>query len=305
MEFTGDAQMKISRIIAAVLLAQIGIAAHAAISVRDDQGNTVVLQQPAQRVVTLAPHATELVFAAGGGDRIVGTVGYSDYPPAAKDIPRVGDHKQIDIERIIALKPDLMIVWLHGNSERQLEHIRKLGIPFYYSEPHKLEDIPDSVQRIGQMLGTEKHAQQTANEQRQQLAKLAAQYRGRPAVRVFYQVWSRPLYTLNGQHIMTDVIRLCGGENVFARLSTTSPTVSIESVLAENPEVIITGDRNDKSKTTLDIWQPYSTMLAVQRDNLFPINADLLNRAGPRLINGAAAVCEKLELARHRRGERR
>lgn len=280
-------------------------AAAAAVSVRDDQGNNIELPKPAQRIVTLAPHATELVFAAGGGDRIVGTVGYSDFPPAARDIARVGDHKQIDIERIIALQPDLLIVWLHGNSERQLEHIRKLGIPFYYSEPHKLEDIPHSIERIGQLLGTDKQAQKTAAEQRQQLAKLAAQYRNRPPVRVFYQVWSRPLYTLNGQHIMTDVIKLCGGENIFAKLSTTSPTVSFESVLLENPEVIITGDRKDKSKTSLDIWEAYSAMQAVQRNNLFSIDADLLNRAGPRLIAGAAVVCEKLELARSRRGERK
>lgn len=296
--------MKPTPMIAAFLvLSYIACVAQAAVSVQDDQGNTIVLQKPAERVVTLAPHATELVFAAGGGERIVGTVGYSDYPPAAKDIPRVGDHKQIDIERIIALKPDLLIVWLHGNSERQLEHIRKLGIPFFYSEPHKLDDIPHSVQRIGRLLGTEKQAMQTADEQKRQLAKLAAQYRKQPTVRVFYQVWSRPLYTLNGKHIMTDAIRLCGGENIFAGLSTTSPTVSIESVLAENPEVIITGDRKDKTKTSLGIWEPYGTMLAVQRNNLFSIDADLLNRAGPRLIAGAAAVCEKLDLARSRRHE--
>lgn len=296
--------MKPTPMIAAFLvLSYIASVAQAAVSVQDDQGNTIVLQKPAERVVTLAPHATELVFAAGGGERIVGTVGYSDYPPAAKDIPRVGDHKQIDIERIIALKPDLLIVWLHGNSERQLEHIRKLGIPFFYSEPHKLDDIPHSVQRIGQLLGTEKQAMQTADEQKRQLVKLAAQYRKRSTVRVFYQVWSRPLYTLNGKHIMTDAIRLCGGENIFAGLSTTSPTVSIESVLSENPEVIITGDRKDKTKTSLDIWEPYGTMLAVQRNNLFSIDADLLNRAGPRLIAGAAAVCEKLHLARSRRDE--
>lgn len=299
--------MKRRMIWAAMLIAAnlMTTAAAAAVSVRDDQGNNIELPKPAQRIVTLAPHATELVFAAGGGDRIVGTVGYSDFPPAARDIARVGDHKQIDIERIIALQPDLLIVWLHGNSERQLEHIRKLGIPFYYSEPHKLEDIPHSIERIGQLLGTDKQAQKTAAEQRQQLAKLAAQYRNRPPVRVFYQVWSRPLYTLNGQHIMTDVIKLCGGENIFAKLSTTSPTVSFESVLLENPEVIITGDRKDKSKTSLDIWEAYSAMQAVQRNNLFSIDADLLNRAGPRLIAGAAVVCEKLELARSRRGERK
>jgi iron complex transport system substrate-binding protein len=279
--------------------------ASAAITVRDDAGNNVVLQRPAQRVVTLAPHTTEMVFAAGGGERIVGTVGYSDFPPAAKNIPRVGDHKQIDIERIIALKPDLLVVWLHGNSERQLEHLRKLGIPLFYSEPHKLDDIPGNIARLGQLMGTEEQAAQSAAEHRQQLARLKAQYQNRPPVRVFYQVWGRPVYTLNGTHIISDVLRLCGGENIFASLSVTAPTVSIEAVLLENPEAMITGDRRDATKAGLEIWHQYPTLLAVQRGNLFAIDADLLNRAGPRLVEGAAAVCEKLELARSRRGDRR
>lgn len=278
--------------------------ASAAISVRDDNGNTVTLQHPAQRIVTLAPHATELVFAAGGGERIVGTVTYSDFPPAARAIPRVGDHKQIDIERIIALKPDLLVVWLHGNSERQLEPIRKLGVPLFYSEPHALSDIPESIGRLGQLMGTEKQAAQGAGEQRQQLAELKTRYENRPKVRVFYQVWGRPIYTLNGKHIISDVLRLCGGENIFAALSVTAPTVSTEAVLLENPEAMITGDRRDKSKAGLEIWHQYSGLLAVQRGNLFSIDADLLNRAGPRLLQGAALVCEKLEQARSRRGER-
>jgi iron complex transport system substrate-binding protein len=280
-------------------------AVSAPISVRDDAGNNVVLQRPAQRIVSLAPHVTEMIFAAGGGERIVGAVGYSDFPPAARDIPRVGDHKQIDIERIIALKPDLLVVWLHGNSERQLEHIRKLGIPLFYSEPHKLDDIPESIHRLGQLMGTEKQAAQSAAEQRQQLARLKSQYQNRPPVRVFYQVWGRPVYTLNGTHIISDMLRLCGGENIFAALPVTAPAVSTEAVLLENPEVMITGDRLDKSKAGLEVWHQYSTLLAVQRGNLFSIDADLLNRAGPRLLQGASIVCEKLELARSRRGERR
>lgn len=277
--------------------------AMAAISVRDDQGNTVVLQKPAQRVITLAPHATELAFAAGGGERIVATVSYSDFPPAAKAIPRIGGHKQIDIERIIALKPDLLIVWLHGNSERQLEPIRKLGIPLYYSEPKRLDDIPSSILRIGALLGTEKQAQQLASQLQQQLRRLAEQNRNRPPVRVFYQVWNRPLYTLNGQHIVSDAIRLCGGENIFTHLETTAPTVSLESVLSENPEAIITGDQGEKTLSNLEIWQPYSTMLAVKRGNLFAIHADLLNRAGPRLIEGAKQICQSLDLVRSRRNQ--
>lgn len=276
-------------------------AAHAAISVKDDGGNTVTLNKPAQRIISLAPHATELIFAAGGGDRIVGTVGYSDYPAAALKIPRVGSHQQVDVERIIALKPDLLVVWLHGNSERQLEHVRKLGIPFYFSEPKKLADIPTSIERLGMLMGTEQQANKVAAAERTELARLTEQYRNRPTVRMFYQVWGKPIYTLNGGNIMSDVIRLCGGENVFANLAIPAPVVTTEAVLLENPEVMMTGDRQAEKSGGLEIWKQYKNMLAVKNDNLFSVDADLVNRAGPRLIEGAAMVCEKLELARSRR----
>lgn len=273
----------------------------AAITVKDDGGNTVTLNKPAQRIISLAPHATELIFAAGGGDRIVGTVGYSDYPAEALKIPRVGSHQQIDVERIIALKPDLLVVWLHGNSERQLEHVRKLGIPFYFSEPKKLADIPTSIERLGMLMGTEQQANKVAAAERVELARLAAQYRNRPTVRMFYQVWGKPVYTLNGGNIMSDVIRLCGGENIFANLAIPAPIVTTEAVLLENPEVMMTGDRQAEKSGGLEIWKQYKNMLAVKNDNMFSVDADLVNRAGPRLIEGAAMVCEKLELARSRR----
>ncbi|NMM27276.1 MAG: cobalamin-binding protein [Glaciimonas sp.] len=279
--------------------------AMAAISVQDDAGKTVTLQKPAQRVVTLAPHVTEMVFAAGGGERIVGTVSYSDFPAAAKSIPQVGDNRQIDMERVIALKPDLIVVWLHGNAERQITQLRTLGIPLFYSEPHKLNDIADNILRIGQLLGTDQTAQAAAAELRQKLAKLKAQYRSRPPVRMFYQVWDKPLYTLNGQHILSDAMRLCGGENIFADMTVTAPNVSIEAVLQENPEAIFSGDqRNQRTQPSgggVTLWQRYSTMTAVQRGNLFSLDGDLLSRAGPRMIDGAAALCEKLELARQHR----
>lgn len=281
------------------------VATHAlgAISVRDDAGNTIVLQQPAQRIVTLAPHVTELVFAAGGGDRIIGTVSYSDYPPAARSIPLIGDNRLIDIERLLALKPDLLVVWQHNNSARQLEQLHKLGIPFFYSEPHKLDDIPDTLLRLGQLFSTEKQAQQSADELRRKLASLALQYRNRPLVRVFYQVWDRPLYTLNGRHIVSDAIRLCGGENIFDRLPIIAPAINVEAVLLENPEAIVTGDIPNRATSGLALWKQYPALLAVRRDNLFTLNADLLHRPGPRLIAGAAALCEKLEQARTHREE--
>ncbi|MGV8898879.1 MAG: cobalamin-binding protein [Burkholderiaceae bacterium] len=296
--------MKKQGLLALLALCLCATHAMAAISVQDDAGKTVILQKPAQRIVTLAPHVTEIVFAAGGGKRIVGTVSYSDYPAAAKSILQVGDNRQIDMERVIALKPDLIVVWLHGNAERQIDQLRALGIPLFYSEPHKLDDIADNILRIGQLLGTEKTAQAASTELRQKLAKLKAQYQNRPPVRMFYQVWDKPLYTLNGQHILSDAMRLCGGENIFANMTVTAPNVSIEAVLQENPEAIFSGDQRNQRGGGVNVWKRYTTMTAVRHGNLFSLDGDLLSRAGPRMIDGAVALCEKLELARqHRKAE--
>ncbi|HWZ47831.1 MAG TPA: cobalamin-binding protein [Herbaspirillum sp.] len=293
----------ISLALSLTLLLTITMRPATAINVRDDAGNSVTLAAPAQRIITLAPHATELVFAAGAGERIVGTVSYSDYPAAARTIPRIGSNSQIDIERLIALKPDLLVVWLHGNATHQLEKLRSLGIPLFYSEPQHLNDIPDAVERLGRLAGTEAHAQASAAALRAQLAALSAQYRARPPVRLFYQVWPHPLYTLNGKHIVSDAIRLCGGVNIFANLSATAPIVSIEAVLLENPEVVISGDlkRKNEDEDELAPWRAYPALLAVQRDNLFALDGDLLSRPGPRMIEGTAALCQSLETARAHR----
>ncbi len=273
--------------------------AGAAVTVRDDDGNLVTLPKPAQRVIALAPHVTEMLFAAGGAERIVGVVTYSDFPEAAKKIPSVGDNRQVDMERVIAMKPDLIVVWMHGSSERQIDTLRQLNIPIFHSEPQKLDGIADSLLRLGQLMGTETVAQAAAADLRQQLAALAKQYANRPPVRMFYQVWDKPLYTLNGTHIVSDAIRLCGGENIFAKLKVTAPVVSIEAVLQEDPEAIF--GTAEKNYGGVSLWKPYSTMKAVRNDNLFTLNGELLNRAGPRMVAGTAALCEKLELARQHR----
>ncbi|MEJ7805404.1 MAG: cobalamin-binding protein [Telluria sp.] len=284
-----------------LLLASITLNATAAITVLDDDGKPVTLQKPALRVIALAPHATELVYAAGGADRIIAAVDYSDFPEAARRLPRVGSNRQIDMERVAALKPDLIVVWMHGSSERQIEQIRALGIPMFHSEPKKLDEIPDSLQRIGKLMGTEKFADPAAAALRKQLAALAARYAGRPAVRMFYQVWDKPLYTLNGGHITSDAMRLCGGENIYASMKVTAPVVSFESLLGEDPEVIVSTGERSKEDGGVAVWRPYTSMTAVRRGNLFQLDGNLLNRAGPRLVAGAAVLCEKLELARQRR----
>jgi len=207
--------------------------AQAAISVIDDTGATVTVPRPVQRVISLAPHATELLFAAGGGARIVGTVAYSDYPSSARDIPHVGDNRALDLERIAALKPDLVVVWRHGNAQKQTDRLRALGIPLYFSEPHRLADIPRSIEVLGTLLDTRASAHDAAQQFRQQADALRHRYASRPPVTVFFQVWEQPLMTLNGQHVFTDMLALCGGRNVFAGEPLLVPTVSTEAVIGE------------------------------------------------------------------------
>lgn len=282
------------------LAACLPLYAMAAITAQDDVGRQLVLQKPAQRIVSLAPNTTELLFAAGAGERIVGTVEYSDYPQAARAIPSIGSFEQIDIERLIALKPDLIVLWADGGMARQLDTVRRLGIPIFYSSAHRLADIPASIERLGKLTATESQARQVAAEQRAALARLVARYRDRSPVTVFYQVWSKPLYTLNGTHILSDVLRVCGGRNVFADLSAAAPVVSTESVLLKNPEAMIAGAEHGHVGG-LNTWRAYPQLRAVRNGNLFEIDADLLSRAGPRLFDGAAAVCERLEQARSHR----
>jgi iron complex transport system substrate-binding protein len=287
------------RMLAGLAACTIALSAHAAITVRDDDGKPVTLQKPAQRVIAMAPHVTELLFAAGGGDKIVGAVNFSDYPEAAKKIPNIGDNRQVDMERVAALKPDLIVIWMHGSSERQIETLRQLGIPLFHSEPKKLAEIPDSLERLGQLLGTEAVANKAAAELRDKLASLTAQYSKRPPVRVFYQIWDKPLYTLSGSHIISDAMRVCGGENVFASMKVTAPVVDVEGVLREDPEAVFA--TAEKNYGGVNLWRPYKSMLAVRNDNLFTVDGHLLNRAGPRMIQGTAVLCEKLELARQHR----
>ena len=288
-------------ILASVLAAALAMPAANAVTVRDDGGNTVTLDRPATRIISMAPHVTELLFAAGGGGRIVGAVNYSDYPEAARRIPRIGSNRDIDIERVIAMRPDLIVAWMHNASERQIEMVRKLGVPVFLSDPQKLDDIPENVVRLGRLMGTEEQARPAADALRRRLAALRERHAGRPPVRSFYQVWDKPLYTLSGKHIITDALRLCGGENVFDKLAVVAPVVSIESVLQADPEAVFgTAEKNYGGVT---LWKPYGTLTATRLDNLFTVDGDLLNRAGPRMIEGTAVLCEKLELARQRRAK--
>ncbi len=277
------------------------VSAQAAVSVVDDAGQRVTLARPAQRVISMAPHVTELLFAAGGGPRIVGAMNYSDYPAAARSIPLIGSNSQIDIERVIAMKPDLLIVWQSGNTARQIAQLQGLGIPVFHSEPRKLDEVATSLLRFGQLLGTESVVRAAAGAYQAKLAALRTRYAQRPPVTVFYQAWDSPLYTLNGEQIASDAIRACGGRNIFAELKTVAPQVGVEAVVQKDPEAIVGGKLYTPQDRGLSIWQPYKGMTAVRRNNLFMLDEELLTRPGPRVVDGAAALCARLDEARARR----
>ncbi|WP_244119473.1 cobalamin-binding protein [Burkholderia gladioli] len=276
-----------------------------AITVIDDAGRIVTLSAPARRVISVAPHATELLYAAGGAAAMVGAVSYSDYPEAARALPRVGDNRSLDLERIVALKPDLIVVWRHGNADRQTAQLAALGIPLYFSEPKRLDDVAVSLDKLGRLLGTRAQADRAAADYRQRIAALRARYAARPPVTVFLQIWDRPLTTLNGAQIVSDVLRLCGGRNVFAALQPVAPTVSDEAVLAADPEAIVAtaqgATASDASLPSLERWRRWPSLAAVARSNLFAVDGDWLTRPTPRLALGAEQVCRDLETARERR----
>lgn len=283
-----------------------GALAAAPISVKDDLGNTVTLPGPANRIVTLSPSVVEVTYAAGAGDKIVGTVEYSDFPLAAQKIPRVGGHSKINLEAVVAAKPDLVIAWESGNSPSAIEKIRQLGIPVYMSQPHKMSDIPGEIERIGTLTGSETVAKKAAAEFRKRHDSLAKKYKNRSTVTVFYQVWQNPLITIGGQQIMSDAITLCRGENIFGNLKPLAPRVSFEAVIAANPEAIVTSGMADQSPELLDAWKKWPNLTATQRNNFFFIQSDLMNRSGPRILDGTERLCEALQAARdHRPGDRR
>lgn len=285
----------------ATLLFCIAAGAQAEITIRDDTGAAFRLAAPARRIVSLAPHITENLFAAGAGARIVGAVDYSDFPEAAKRIPRVGGYSRPDMEAIVALKPDLVLAWQSGNPDAVVGKLKSLGLTVYQSQPDRLEDIPDGIEKMGRLAGTEAAAAREADRFRRRLADLRGQYAGRAAVPVFYQVWHRPLLTVGGGQIISDVIRLCGGVNVFAALPGKAPGVSVESVLAADPEAIVASGMGRDAVVGLEDWRRWTQLKATARGNLFFVPSDLMQRPTPRLLEGAEQLCRHLETARGKR----
>lgn len=295
---------RLTRLCLALCGALLAGTAQADIVVRDDTGQELRLKAPARRIVALAPHIAESLFAAGAGERVIGTVEYSDYPPEAKRVPRVGGYSRLDLEGVAALRPDLVIAWESGNAPAQIEKLRALGLPLYVSQPNRIEDVAAQLERFGQLAGSETVANAAAERFRKRLATLRTAQAGKARVRVFYQIWKSPLMTVGGRQIISDVIRLCGGENVFGDLKPMAPTVSVEAVLETDPEVIIATGMGDARPEWLSDWNKWTRMTAVKRDNLFHINPDIIQRHTPRILEGAERLCAHLDTARARRNGR-
>ncbi len=268
------------------------------VSAQDDRGETVSLSQPARRIISLAPHATELAFAAGAGGFIVGVTAFSDYPAVAKRIQPLGDSGKVDIERVLALKPDLVLAWQSGNHSGDLAQLERLGVRLFVTEPRHLQDIPRLMRAIGQLAGTDTEASRAAAGFEQRMSSLKNKFAARRPVSVFYQIWDAPLMTVNGEHLINDVIGLCGGRNIFAGLANLTPVVSMESVVSRDPEVIFASGGLYRNEQVWKNWRRFPGMRAVRKEHMYFIHPDLIQRQTPRVLEGAERLCEQLDHAR-------
>jgi iron complex transport system substrate-binding protein len=251
------------------------------------------------RIISLSPHITELLFAAGAGDRIVGVDDSSDYPAAVAGIARVGEPSALDIEGLLRLKPTLIVLWDSGTPASRKAELERLHLQLYVTDQRHLDDIGATLIEFGRLAGTEPVAAAAARSYRTELAQLRARYAGRSRLRVFYQVWDRPLYTLSGAHVVSEVLSLCGGDNVFADLSTLAPAIDKEAVLARNPDVILVAAIGaDGARQALE-WNHFQNLQAVRSHHVFTVDPSLVGRMAPRILQGVREVCGLLDAARH------
>lgn len=283
-----------------LLLALAGAVRAEPVSVVDFTGRTVTLPAPAQRIVALAPHIVENLYSAGAGDRLVGVVSYSNFPEAARSLPQVGSFNAFSLEQIVAARPDLILIWGSGNGAGALDKLERLGIPLYVSELRELADIPASIRLLGELAGTRTSAEAEALRLEQGFEELAQHYRDADPVSVFYQIWHQPLQTINGEHLISQVIALCGGYNIFADVATLAPRINLESVLARNPDAIVAGGMGSAHPEWLDDWYRYPGLRALD-GGLLVVEPDLIQRPTARVLEGARDLCAQLQRVRRLR----
>lgn len=279
------------------LSAQNAPATHDVISVVDDTGVMVTLEHPAQRIISLAPSMTELLFSLGAGDRILGVMDYSDYPPQALQIPIVGRFDMLDMEQIIALQPDLVVAWLTGNPRNAIQRLKDLGIAVYTAEPDSMLSISGHLLRLGQLTGHGAEAESLSQQLLSQLESIGASGTTHPPLRVFYQVWHAPIISVGGAELINDMITRCGGSNIFAELPV-GPRVNLEDVLLRDPQVIIASGSDRESPAWLNDWLRWPEMSAVRDQHLYAIEPDLVQRQSLRALQGLQQMCEFISRAR-------
>ena len=269
------------------------------IRVFDDLGREIVLHEPAKRIISLAPHNTENLFTAGAGRQIVGTVDHSDFPEQALAIPRIGDYRQINIEALIKLKPDLIVAWSSGNKRETVERLISLNLPVFYSEPLSFEQVISNIERLALLTGQSRQVAHQIEQINQNYQALKREYRDRPHVNIFYQVWDKPLITLNRAHSVSQAFKVCGGTNVFANAPVIAPRVNIEGVVAKNPQLILlAGDNRLQSMGWARAWANWPSIEAVAHQQLKHVDPNLLNRPTSRFLKGMEQICELIEHTR-------
>jgi iron complex transport system substrate-binding protein len=267
----------------------------ALLHLQDDEQQALDLARPAQRIVSLAPGATAMLFAAGAGERVVGTSEYSTEPAAADAIPRIGDAQSFDLERILALHPDVVVVWAGGTSPTQLARLQGVGLRIYRHRLTGLDDIPSSLLRLGRLAGTEAAAQPAAAQLRGRIAALRARYRNAAVATVLIQVWNRPIYTVGRGEIMTDVIHACGYRSSYEDLADPGPAVSLESVLARDPQIILALPPDESSgRDWVAAWRAFPSMRAVRSGRVLSWTDQRLSRLGPSIVDAAEDLCRAL-----------
>ncbi len=268
------------------------------LSVSDDEGHVVSLPHPARRVVSLSPHVTELLFAIGAGAQVVAVSRYSDYPPAAQQLPQIGDATRVDLERLLALRPDLVVGWGSALPAALQQRLRGLGIAVFSSQPRTLEDIAGNLERLGRLTGTGIQAGTAAQQMRSRITALQQQTVAAPPLPVFFQSWASPLMTLNGQQPVAELIRLCGGRLLFSEASLLAPTVDAEVVIAANPALILAAGAPGQQSRIFERWLRVPTLRAVAGHHLLLLDGDRLSRATPRLLELAEPICAAIAAAR-------
>ncbi len=285
-----------ARWIGGLLALCVAASAPAAIALRDDAGRNVELKAPAKRIVSLAPFLTELAYSAGAGKELVGVSAYSDFPPEARALPQVGTAMGPEIEALAALRPDLVLAWEDSIRPGDIERIERLGAPVFVTRAKRLEDVPRLLEAVGLLAGLDVAG--AADGYRARLAALRAGHAKRPRVRVFVEVWHRPLTTIAGPHWINEALELCGGRNVFGELPMVAPVVSWEELYARDPQVIVGAGTDGGEAAFRANWSQRASLSAVRAGRLAYVDADTLQRPTLRLAEGVASVCAALERAR-------